>query len=107
MATSESHGPTGEPIARDPGHYWPSEHARIRQHDRGIPWPAIAATLRAGEVRNTDKPDLCLFVADTDADSRPVGVTASPTTGEIVTVTWRTSVDASTIPAVSTDDSPD
>jgi len=103
MATADTSATAGtaDDPPRDPEHYWPSEHAAIRKRERSIPWDAIAQTLAHGEVRHTHEPDLRLFVAATDADVRPVGVTARPATGEIVTVTWRDETEPDAVPTVT------
>jgi len=75
-------------VPRNPDHYHPSDHAVIRKKERGMPWDAVADTLRTGEVRHTHRSDVKKFVADLSQTERPVAVAANIKTGEITTVYW-------------------
>lgn len=77
-------------VPRDPGHYYPSDHAVQRAKERGIDWEDVAQAIAEGEIRQTHEPDRTLFVEEIAVDDERVGVVAHPQDGEIVTVEWTT-----------------
>jgi hypothetical protein len=91
MSTTQ---PARENVPRDPSHYSPSIHAGQQRKHREIPWDAVAATLREGEVRPSAKPSCRVFVARPTWTEGPVRVIANPECGEIVTIAWERNGDA-------------
>ena len=76
-------------VPREPNHYYPSEHAVVRHKDRKIPWEDAAATIKNGTVFDSHKENCKLFIKHFDYYEKPVGVVASVTSGEIITVEFR------------------
>lgn len=75
-------------VERDPGYYFPSDHAVNRAKERGIDWPLVASTIKDGEVVESHKDGCYLFIEEFEFVDDPVGVVAAES-GKILTVEWR------------------
>lgn len=76
-------------ISRDPSDYSPTIHAGQQAKHRDITFSEVADTIEKGEVRNTNKSTVRLFVHEFEHYDRPVGVVADVTNGEVITVEFR------------------
>lgn len=76
-------------VPREPKHYFPSVHAIQRSKDRKITWEETAETIQTGDIVDSHKENCKLFIKHFDYYEKPVGVVASITSGEIITVEFR------------------
>jgi len=75
-------------IPREPGYYYPSDHAVIRKRDRGIQWGWVAHTIENGRAHPSVQDDCRVIMERIDQADELLQVVANVESGEIVTVAW-------------------
>ena len=73
-------------VPRDPGHYFPTEHAVLRRRRRGIDWEQVSDAIRDGRLHNQGENETCVFTYLTD--EALLYVSANHESGAITTVAW-------------------
>lgn len=73
-------------VPRDPGHYFPTEHAVLRRRRRGIDWEQVSTAIKEGRLHNQDENETCVFINPTGEGL--LYVACNHVTGAITTVAW-------------------